>query len=225
MKIHEHKIIKIKDLKPYDYNTRDHSTEQIMQVKESIKKYGFTNPLLIDEKNNIIAGHCRLEAIKALNNLDFKDNPILELPCVIVKDLSEIDFKALSIIDNKLASNATWNEKNLLNELESLEFVNFDLSELGFSESEINNIMGESEINNIMGESEINFKVDNERKSNGRAITFYYPFEDYPSLSDFIEKNKKNAFFFTDDSKEQGYSYISVIITKLIKIGLKNVNS
>ena len=158
MKIHEHKIIKIKDLKPYDYNTREHSNEQIIQVKESIKKYGFTNPLLIDEKHNIIAGHCRLEAIKALNNLDFKDNPILELPCIIVKDLSEIDFKALSIIDNKLALNATWNEKNLLNELESLKSVNFNLSELGFNESEIDNIINESEIDNIINESEVKFK-------------------------------------------------------------------
>ena len=170
MKIHEHKIIKIKDLKPYDYNTRDHSTEQIMQVKESIKKYGFTNPLLIDEKNNIIAGHCRLEAIKALNNLDFKDNPILELPCIIVKDLSEVDFKALSIIDNKLALNATWNEKNLLNELESLEFVNFDLSELGFSENEINNIIGENEIKEIF-KIVLEFENESELENNYNKLT------------------------------------------------------
>lgn len=172
MKIHEHKIIKIKDLKPYDYNTREHSNEQIIQVKESIKKYGFTNPLLIDEKHNIIAGHCRLEAIKALNNLDFKDNPILELPCIIVKDLSEIDFKALSIIDNKLALNATWNEKNLLNELESLKSVNFNLSELGFNESEIDNIINESEVKfKEIFKIVLEFENENELENNYNKLT------------------------------------------------------
>lgn len=62
-----YRLIDIDKIKPYDKNARLHTQEQIEQVKKSICEFGFTNPLLIDENNNLIAGHCRLEAIKQLN--------------------------------------------------------------------------------------------------------------------------------------------------------------
>ena len=83
----EYKKININDLKKYENNSRIHSDEQILQIKESIKQFGFTNPLLVKPDLTIIAGHGRLEAIKALSKLDYKDNPISEIPCIIVSHL------------------------------------------------------------------------------------------------------------------------------------------
>lgn len=97
---HEFKKISISEIKPYDRNARTHSTEQVKQIMNAIKEWGFTNPLLIDEQGNLIAGHGRLEAVKQLNKVDFKDEPILELPAIVVKGLSDSQKKALIIADN-----------------------------------------------------------------------------------------------------------------------------
>lgn len=95
MKNYEYKKIDINKIKPYGKNARVHSTEQIDQIMNSIKTYGFTNPLLIDESGGLIAGHGRLEAVKQLNKVDFKDNPLVELPSIILTGLSEADKRAL----------------------------------------------------------------------------------------------------------------------------------
>ena len=89
MKIHKQRMINMSDIKPYANNARTHSTQQIEQIVKSIKEFGFTNPLLIDNDCNLIAGHGRLEAIRWLNNFDYKDKPITQLPAVIVSDMSD----------------------------------------------------------------------------------------------------------------------------------------
>lgn len=141
MKIHEQRMINISDIKPYQNNARTHSTQQIEQIVKSIKEFGFTNPLLIDNDCNLIAGHGRLEAIRWLNNFDYKDNPITQLPAVIVSDLSDTQRRALVIADNKIALNAGWDLDILKDELESLENENYDMDLLGFSDSEISEIL------------------------------------------------------------------------------------
>ena len=129
---HEFKKISISEIKPYDRNARTHSTEQVKQIMDAIKEWGFTNPLLIDEQGNLIAGHGRLEAIKQLNKVDFKDEPILELPAIVVKGLSDSQKKALIIADNQIALNAGWDYEVLALELKELESVNYDLDLLAF---------------------------------------------------------------------------------------------
>lgn len=75
MKNYEIKQIELAKIKPYERNARTHSSIQIKQIMNSILEFGFTNPLLIDSDFNLIAGHGRLEALKELNNVDFKDDP------------------------------------------------------------------------------------------------------------------------------------------------------
>lgn len=126
--LRNYKNIKIENLQPYSMNSRTHSEHQIDQIVNSIKEFGFTNPLLIDEKNNIIAGHGRLEAAK---KLDF-----IEVPCIIIDNLSETQRKALIIADNKLALNADWDIDLLKTEIEFLISQDFDLTLTGFDLAE-----------------------------------------------------------------------------------------
>ena len=131
-KDYQYTKINIDEIKPYERNARIHSSKQIKQIMEAIKAFGFTNPLLIDDENNLIAGHGRLEAVKQLNSIDFKENPIKELPAIIITGLSEADKKALIIADNKIAENASWDYDLLQAEFQELEAINYDLDLLGF---------------------------------------------------------------------------------------------
>lgn len=121
--------VKIKDLIPYARNSRTHSEEQVTQIASSIREFGFTNPVIIDKQNNIIAGHGRLLAAQKLG--------IKEVPCVVVTGWTEAQKKAYIIADNKLALNAGWDEKMLSLEFDELQELGFDLSLTGFSGDEI----------------------------------------------------------------------------------------
>ena len=127
----------INELKPYENNSRTHSKEQIKQICESIKEYGWTNPVLIDEKGMIIAGHGRVEAGKKLD--------IKEVPCIVLSGLTEAQKKAYVIADNKMALNAGWNEELLKTELENLKELDFDLDLTGFNIDELDDILGKNE--------------------------------------------------------------------------------
>ena len=123
---------KVNELIPYINNTRTHSDEQVQQIASSIKEFGFTNPILLDENDGIIAGHGRLMGAKLLN-LD-------EVPTITLKGLSEAQIKAYIIADNKLALNAGWDEELLKVEIEDLAQMNFNLDLLGFSTDELNEL-------------------------------------------------------------------------------------
>jgi 16S rRNA G966 N2-methylase RsmD len=123
---------KVNDLIPYINNSRTHSEEQVNQIVASINEFGFTNPLLIDEKDNIIAGHGRLLASKKLK--------MEEVPCIVLSGLTEAQKKAYIIADNKMALNAGWDEELLKIELESLKELNFDLELTGFNVDELDDI-------------------------------------------------------------------------------------
>lgn len=126
----EIKYKKLGDLKPYENNARTHSDEQVAQICASIREFGFTNPLLIDEKGEIIAGHGRLAAAKILK-MD-------EVPTIELKGLSEAQKRAYVIADNKLALNAGWDEDLLKLELIALDDANFDYSEIMNFQLELN---------------------------------------------------------------------------------------
>jgi len=117
------------DLIPYVNNTRTHSDEQVQQIASSIKEFGFTNPILLDEKDGVIAGHGRIMAAKLLK-LD-------EVPTITLAGLSEAQIKAYIIADNKLALNAGWDEELLKVEIEALQDMDFDIDLLGFDADEL----------------------------------------------------------------------------------------
>ena len=127
----KHKIeyLKLDKLSGYKTNSRTHSAEQINQIAASITEFGFTNPILIDENNIIIAGHGRLEAAKQLK-LD-------EAPCLRLSHLTEAQKKAYVIADNKLALNAGWDDELLRQEIAELKDIEFDIALLGFSEEDL----------------------------------------------------------------------------------------
>ena len=114
----------IEDLIQYANNARTHSDEQVLQIASSIKEFGFTNPILIDEQGGIIAGHGRVMAAKKLN--------INEVPTITLSGLTEAQIKAYIIADNAIALNSGWNEDLLQLELITLNEMNFDYSKLGF---------------------------------------------------------------------------------------------
>ena len=124
--------LKVGDLIPYVNNSRTHSDEQVTQVASSIKEFGFTNPILIDDDGGIIAGHGRLMAAKKLG--------LVEVPCIRLGHLSEAQRKAYVIADNKLALNSGWDNDLLKIELMQLDSIDFDLNLTGFDLSELANI-------------------------------------------------------------------------------------
>lgn len=111
--------ISVKDLIPYERNTKKHDKTQINNVAESIKQYGFVQPIVIDKDNVVVIGHCRLLAAKQLK--------MKEVPCVCVEDLTEEQVKALRIVDNK-SNESEWDFDILPDELEQLNLSDFDFS-------------------------------------------------------------------------------------------------
>ena len=124
---YEHRAASVEDLIPYAMNSRDHSDEQVAQLAASIREFGFTNPIIIDENNNLIAGHGRLMAARKLK-MD-------RVPAVVVTGFDDRKRRALVIADNKLALNATWNMEALLTEVQDLGDEFGEL--MGFSEDEL----------------------------------------------------------------------------------------
>ena len=120
------------DLIPYINNSRTHSEQQVQQVAASIKEFGFTNPLLVDEQGGIIAGHGRLQAAQKMG-MD-------EVPTIMLEGLTEAQRKAYVIADNQLALNAGWDFEALKIEMESIA-EDFDLRLLGFDDQELANII------------------------------------------------------------------------------------
>ena len=109
--------ISVKDLIPYDRNTKKHDKTQINNVAESIKQYGFVQPIVIDKNNTVVIGHCRLLAAKQLK--------MKEVPCVCVEDLTEEQVNALRIVDNK-SNESEWDFDILPDELAELDLSAFD---------------------------------------------------------------------------------------------------
>ena len=111
------KNINIKDIRPYENNAKKHDKTQINNVAESIKQYGFVQPIVIDKNNVVVVGHCRLLAAKQLK--------MKEVPCVCVEDLTDEQVKALRIVDNK-SNESEWDFDILPDELAELDLSDFD---------------------------------------------------------------------------------------------------
>lgn len=111
--------LKLKDLKPYEQNTKKHPKEQVEDIAESIRQFGWQQPIVVDKNNEIIIGHGRYLASKMMG-LD-------EVPCAIANDLTEEQIKKLRIVDNK-TNESEWDLDMLLLELPDLNFDDFNFS-------------------------------------------------------------------------------------------------
>ncbi|MEZ5763709.1 MAG: DNA methyltransferase [Xanthobacteraceae bacterium] len=122
-------------LRPWQRNARTHSKKQVRQIADSIRRFGFINPVLIDRENVILAGHGRVAAAATL--------AMNEVPCLRIENLNAEEKRAYVLADNKLALNAGWDEELLAQELKALTELDldFDVSLTGFSIAEIDNLV------------------------------------------------------------------------------------
>lgn len=125
--------VPVTSLKPYANNPRTHSKKQVRQIADSIREFGWTNPVLVDGEGGVIAGHGRIEAAKLLG--------IGEVPVVSLEHLSEAQKRAYIIADNRLAENAGWDAELLSIELQGLIDIEFDVSLTGFAMGEIDGLL------------------------------------------------------------------------------------
>jgi site-specific DNA-methyltransferase (adenine-specific) len=133
--------IGIATLIPFAKNSRTHDDAQVAQIAASIREFGFTNPVLIDEANGIIAGHGRVMAARKLK--------LAEVPCIRLSHLSDAQKRAYVIADNKLALNAGWDEAMLNLELADLKALDFDLDLTGFNTAEIDALLADKGIEGL----------------------------------------------------------------------------
>lgn len=208
--MHEYVMVEIDKIKPSDNNARVHSSKQVKQIMESIKEFGFTNPLIIDTEYNLIAGHGRLEALKQLNKIDFKDKPILQVPCIQVKDLSDTQKRALCLADNQIALNSTWDNEKLQDELEKLANENFNFDCIGFDDSVFNDL----NINNALNYDELNddFTIPSNEKSDFKQITITLKTEHADKVLQFQKENQK-----TELANGDNYNANANIIWNILK--------
>lgn len=126
----------VEEIRPNPRNPRTHSAKQVRQIAASIREFGFTNPILIDEADEIIAGHGRLEAAKSIK--------LSKVPCIRLDGLTQAQKKALLIADNKLALNAGWDTEILHEQMLELIDDHFELEITGFEIPEVNLILQNS---------------------------------------------------------------------------------
>jgi DNA modification methylase len=143
----EVKYRKVEDLIPYVNNSRKHSDEQVAQIASSIKEFGWTNPILIDGTNSIIAGHGRLMAARKLK--------MEEVPTIELSHLTDTQRKALVIADNKLALNADWDTTLLTIELDELLKDGFALDVLGFNADELTALLEPEQVEGLTDEDSV----------------------------------------------------------------------
>lgn len=162
------KSIAVDTLTPYAQNARTHSGEQIEQIARSILEFGFLNPVIVDGKNGIIAGHGRVLAAQRLG--------MPEVPTLSAAHLSETQKRAYILADNKLALNAGWDDAILKSELLDLKEENVELSLLGFSSAELGNyfesesVEEEVDTSEQLGDIEFKIIVDCENETEQAAL-------------------------------------------------------
>jgi DNA modification methylase len=137
-------VKKITDLKGYENNARTHSKEQIQEIVDSIKDYGFNDPIEIDVSNVILSGHARIEAAK-IANLD-------SVPTICHSHLTKNKQKGYILAANKIAQNASWDSLILKDEITSLVDDGFDMKSTGFSQEEIDDILKNNIVNETFGD-------------------------------------------------------------------------
>jgi len=164
------------ELIPYINNSRTHSEQQVQQVAASIKEFGFTNPILIDEDSGIIAGHGRLQAAQMMG-MD-------EVPTITLEGLTEAQRKAYVIADNKLALNSGWDDELLKVELEILSDLDFDLDILGWDV--LPDFKGEVDYS-ILDDDDLDDELEGMTDDVKKAIQIEFEAQDYDEAAELIK--------------------------------------
>lgn len=143
MEPYSFELLDIDAVAPNPKNARTHNKRQLKQIASSIKAFGFTNTVLIDEQDILIAGHGRLEAAKTLG--------FDQIPSIRITHLSDAEKRALKLADNKIALNASWNSELLASELADLSTMelSFDVELTGFEVGEIDLFIGDTDEGDI----------------------------------------------------------------------------
>lgn len=174
---------KVADLAPDARNARTHSDDQVAEIAASITKWGWTVPVLVDEKGTLIAGHGRVLAAERLG--------IDRIPTCVAKGWPEEEIRAYAIADNKLALNAEWDDELLGIELGHLEQSGFDLPLVGFNDAEIAALLSNGDATDAFAEWEDMPEFEHEDKTAFRSITCH--FHDQKAVDDFAKRNEKSV--------------------------------
>lgn len=178
---YQHETRSIDALRPYGKNTRLHSETQIAKLKKAVREFGWTSSMVIDENDQLLAGHCRLIVARELK--------MTEVPCIVVTGLSTAQKQALSIADNKLPMEASWNDDVLTETLGEISLAGLDTLLTGFEATEISNML--SPITGVFADEDIAGEDANGKK---RSLTITIPNEiDVPSVAAILRKAIKTA--------------------------------
>lgn len=160
-------------LKPFERNVMIHSDAQVAQIAASIEEFGWTNPVLVDEQQEIIAGHGRIAAAERLG--------INEVPVIVLAGLSDEQKRAYRLADNKIPLNAGWDDELLKLEFAELLDSGFDISLTGFSKLEIDDLLVEADSTSEGDEERYTAKIDS---------PVYEPSESVPEISELYDEQK-----------------------------------
>jgi ParB-like chromosome segregation protein Spo0J len=164
------------DLIPYAKNSRTHSDMQIAQIASSIKEFGFTQPILLDGENGIIAGHGRWQAAMKLG--------LEQVPTIDLSHLSDTQKKAYVIADNKIALNSGWDETLLELEIQDLRDAGFEIDLLAFDPSELKNADVDY---SVLDDEEIDHQLDEMSKGVRKAIQIEFEPEHYDEAQELVK--------------------------------------
>ena len=196
----EIKQIPILDLIPYQKNARTHSDAQVAQISASITEFGFTNPVLLDGNNGIIAGHGRVLAAQKLG--------ILTVPCIELAHLTPTQKKAYILADNKIALNAGWDDELLRLELGELEELGFEIDLTGFNLFEMALSSPEPEVVNVTHNGKTMAEThDGYDESIIRQIILIYSIAEYDAVIDAMGKY----------AEQQGLSNNTEVVNHLLE--------
>ena len=183
--------VKTDKLIPYAKNSRTHDDAQVAQIAGSIREFGFNNPILIGDNDDIIAGHGRLEAARKLG--------LKEVPCIRLGHMTETQKRAFVIADNRIALNAGWDEEMLKIELADLKETEIDLEMLGFSMEDLENVgmqesISESEPEDLNGMKQLVLVYEMEVYKNLiKDLNKYCEKYDLPDHAEAIKRLLKEA--------------------------------
>lgn len=183
----------LKDLIPYAKNARLHSELQIAQIAASIKEFGFNQPILLDGRNGIIAGHGRFEAAFKL--------AMHEVPTIDLSHLTETQKRAYVIADNKIALNSEWDREMLALEIGDLRDAGYDLGILAFDPSEL---VDNSADYSILEDEEMDDQLDEMAKGVRKAIQIEFEPEHYGQAQELVK-------YWRDKGAYVGYMIIDFL--------------
>lgn len=173
---------KTSELKPYAKNSRKHSAAQVDQICESVKNFGVVKPIIIDEKDFVLAGHGLLLAVKKIG--------IDSIPTITKTGLTDAQKRAYVIADNKIALNSEWDLGLLKEEMEALLGDKFDLSVLGFDEDELLAVLDQEQLS-VIDEDEDDEDGEEEKEKIGFQIVLDFEKKQY---DDFRSAMKSSGF-------------------------------